>query len=152
MATKLGQKNRWYKFKMMMTFIKVKGQQRSRIVNYPVATKLGQKNRWLKFKIMMTFMKVKGQQRSNIVNFVRWLRNLVWCKLRMMTLMEVKGKQRSNINRSLPYQVSMSLGNYYTLLTTIKGTRGTLLVIVNLYIVDQLLLPFKSYDRDMLGI
>ena len=34
MATKLSQKNRWCKFRKMMTFMEVKGQQRSRIVNY----------------------------------------------------------------------------------------------------------------------
>ena len=32
MATKLGQKNRWCKFRMMMTFMEAKGQQRSNIV------------------------------------------------------------------------------------------------------------------------
>ena len=30
---KLGQKNRWYKFKMMVTFMEVKGHQRSNVVN-----------------------------------------------------------------------------------------------------------------------
>ena len=35
MATKPGQKNRWCKFRMMMmTFMAVKGQQRSNVVNY----------------------------------------------------------------------------------------------------------------------
>ena len=34
MATKRGQKNRWCKFKMMMKFIEVKGQQRLNTVNY----------------------------------------------------------------------------------------------------------------------
>ena len=34
MATKLGQKNRWYKLRMMMTFMEVKGHQRSNVVNY----------------------------------------------------------------------------------------------------------------------
>ena len=33
MATKFGQKNRGYKLRMMMTFLEVKGQQRSNIVN-----------------------------------------------------------------------------------------------------------------------
>ena len=50
MATKLGKKNRWCKLSMMMmTFVEVKGQQRSNIVNnalqLSMATKLGQKNR-----------------------------------------------------------------------------------------------------------
>ena len=34
MATKLGQKNRWCKFRMIMTFMEVKDQQRSNVVNY----------------------------------------------------------------------------------------------------------------------
>ena len=33
MASKLGQKNQWCKFRMIMTFIEVKGQQRSNMVN-----------------------------------------------------------------------------------------------------------------------
>ena len=34
MVNKLGQKNAWCKFKMMMTFMEVKGHQRSNVVNY----------------------------------------------------------------------------------------------------------------------
>ena len=34
LATKLGQKNPWCKFMMMMTFMKVKGHQRSNVVNF----------------------------------------------------------------------------------------------------------------------
>ena len=34
MVTKLGQKNPWCKFKMMMTLMEVKGHQRSNVVNY----------------------------------------------------------------------------------------------------------------------
>ena len=33
-TTKLGQKNRWSKLNMMVTFIEVKGHQRSSVVNY----------------------------------------------------------------------------------------------------------------------
>ena len=39
-TTKLGQKNRWSKLNMMMTFIEVKGHQRSNVGNYV----LGQPN------------------------------------------------------------------------------------------------------------
>ena len=77
MATKLGQKNPWYKIMMMMTFMEVKGHQRSTVVNCTMVTKLGQKNPWCKFKMMMTFMEVKGHQRSNGVNYVLWLPYLV---------------------------------------------------------------------------
>ena len=34
MDTKLGQKNPWYTFMMMMTFMEVKGHQRSNVINY----------------------------------------------------------------------------------------------------------------------
>ena len=78
MATELGQKNRWCKFRMMiMTFTEVKGQKMSNDKQFSMATKLGQKNRWHKFVIMMTFTEVKGQQRSNIVSNDPWLSNLV---------------------------------------------------------------------------
>ena len=73
MATKLSQKKPWCKF-MMMTFMKVKGHQRSSEVKCgklcTMVTKLGQKNRQCKFKMMMTFIEVKGQMGLNIVNYV----------------------------------------------------------------------------------
>ena len=34
MATKLGQKNPWFKLMMMMTFMEIKGHQRSKVLNY----------------------------------------------------------------------------------------------------------------------
>ena len=74
MATKLGQKNPWYKFMMMMTFMEVRGQMRKL---YDMTTKLSQKKPWCKFMMMMTFMKVKGHQRLNVVNIALWLPNLV---------------------------------------------------------------------------
>ena len=50
MTTKLGPKNLWWKLRIMVTFMEVKGQQRSTEVKCSklssVATKLGQKNRW----------------------------------------------------------------------------------------------------------
>ena len=78
MATKLGQKNRWYKFRMMMmTFTEVKGQQMSNIKQWPTDSKFSQKNRWCKLEMMVTFMEVKGHQRSSVVKYVLWLPNLV---------------------------------------------------------------------------
>ena len=97
MATKLGQKICWCKFLMMMTYIEVKGQQRSRIVNYAL---------WLyqtwseEIKLVMTFMEVKDQQRSNnklCLMATKLGQKNRWCKLRMMTLMEVKGQPRPNM-------------------------------------------------------
>ena len=102
MATKLGQKNPWCKFMMMMTFMEVKGHQRSNEETMCYATKLRRNIFWCKFMMMMTFMKVKGHQRLNVVNVALWLPNLVrknpWCKFMMvMTFMKVRGHQRSNV-------------------------------------------------------
>ena len=73
-ATIFGQKKRWYKLRMMMTFMKVKGHQRSNGVNYVLwLTIFGIKKRWCKLRMMMAFMKVKGHLRSNGVNYVLWL-------------------------------------------------------------------------------
>ena len=74
MATKLGQKNPWCKFMMMMTFMKVKGHQRLNVVNVALwLPNLVRKNPWCKFMMVMTFMKVRGHQRSNVANFALWL-------------------------------------------------------------------------------
>ena len=65
-ATKLGQKSCLCMLRMMMTFVKVKGQQRSNIVNCSIVTKLCQKIT----DDDDTFIGVKGQQRSNVVKYV----------------------------------------------------------------------------------
>ena len=98
MATIFDQKNRWCTLRMMMTFMEVKGHQRSNMVTCAMATIFGQKNCWCKLRMMMTFMEVKGHQRSNVVNYATKLgRKSSWCKFRMtVTFMEVKGQQRSN--------------------------------------------------------
>ena len=70
MATIFGQKNWWCKLRMMMTFMEVKGHQRSNMVTCAMATIFGQKNCWCKLRMMMTFMEVKGHQRSNVVNLL----------------------------------------------------------------------------------
>ena len=92
MATIFGQKICWCKLKMIMTFMEVKGHQKSNIT-CAMATIFGQKNCWCKLRMMMmTFTEVKGHQRSNEVNYASKLdANLGW-----LTFMEVKGKQRSN--------------------------------------------------------
>ena len=92
-ATIFGQKICWCKLKMIMTFMEVKGHQKSNIT-CAMATKFGQKNCWCKLRMMMmmTFMEVKDHQRSNEVNYASKLdANLGW-----LTFMEVKGQQRSN--------------------------------------------------------
>ena len=73
MATIFGQKNWWCKLRMMMTFMEVKGHQRSNMVTCAMATIFGQKNCWCKFRMMMTFTEVKGHQRSNVVNYATFL-------------------------------------------------------------------------------
>ena len=78
MATKLGQKKPWCEFMMIMTFMEVKGHQRSNVVNVALwLPNLVRKNPWCKFMMVMTFMKVKGHQRSNVVNFALWLPSVV---------------------------------------------------------------------------
>ena len=63
---------------MMMTFIEVKGHQRSNVVNYVLwQPNLVRRIPDVSFIMMMTFMEVKGHQRSNVVNYVLWLPNLV---------------------------------------------------------------------------
>ena len=49
MATIFGQKNCWYKLRMMMTVMEVRGHQRSNVVN--CATKLGRKCSWCIFRM-----------------------------------------------------------------------------------------------------
>ena len=100
MATKLGQKNPWCKFMMMMmmTFMEVKSSSEVKCGNYVL---------WLP-NLEETLVQVYDDddlhegQRSNVVNVALWLPNLVrknpWCKLMMvMTFMKVKGHQRSNV-------------------------------------------------------
>ena len=89
MATKLGQKNPWCEFIMMMTFMEVKGHQRSNVVNYVLwLPNYGQKNpcigyqTWSEESLMQVYDDddLHGGQRSSEVkcgNYVLWLPNLV---------------------------------------------------------------------------
>ena len=69
-----GQRNPWCKFIMIMTFMEVKGHQRTNVVNFAL---------WLpnlvrrSLMTKMTCIEVKGQQRSNVVIYVIWLPHLV---------------------------------------------------------------------------
>ena len=119
MTTKFGQKNRWCKFMMMMTFIEVKSHQRVKCDEvYAMRTKFGQKNRWCKLMMMMPSWRSSliqvhdddddfhGGQRSSGVKCGKLLamvtklgqKNL-WCSMMvmMMTFLEFKGHQRSNV-------------------------------------------------------
>ena len=102
MATKLGQKNPWYKFMMMMTFMEVKGHQRSNGINYDLwlpnlVTRIpdasyndddlhrGQRSSEVKCDKLCSMATKLGQKNP-------------WCKfMMMMTFMEVKGHQRSKV-------------------------------------------------------
>ena len=98
MATKLSQKKPWCKFMMMMmmTFMKVKGHQRSNVVNFALwLPNLVKRIAKCKFKMMMTFMEVKGQIGLNIVNYVPWLQ--MWSEGHWWQLWPAL---RSKVNRS----------------------------------------------------
>ena len=96
MATKLGQKNSWCKFMMMMTFMEVKGHQRSKVVNYAL---------WLPNvvrRIPCASLKwwwpswrskvIKGQMGETTRYGYHNGQKNHWCKFKMMiTFMEVKG-------------------------------------------------------------
>ena len=97
MATIIGQKKRWCKLRMMMTFMEVKGHQRSNMVTCMP---------WLPYLVKRIADDLHGGQRSSEVKCgkVRAMAPIFgqkscWCKLRMMmmTFVEVKGQQRSNI-------------------------------------------------------
>ena len=101
MATNHGQKNPWCKSMVMMTFMEVKGHQRSKVVNYVL---------WLPNLVRRSLMQVydeddlHGGQRSSEVKGSKLCAMVTklgqknpWCKFKMMmTFMEVKGHQRSN--------------------------------------------------------
>ena len=75
-ATRLGQKKHWCILRMMITFVEVKGQQSSNIVNNALWLPNRQKNHSCKLRMTMTILEVKGQQNSHIVNNTLWLPNL----------------------------------------------------------------------------
>ena len=62
---------------MMMTFVEVKGQQRSNIVTMLHGYQTWSGEPLMQAEMMMTFVEKKGQQRSNTVNNALWLPNLV---------------------------------------------------------------------------
>ena len=106
LATKLGQKNPWCKFLMMMIFMEVKGHQRSNAVNYvlwlpnlvrrnpgaslwwwwwPSWWSKPQRSSEVKCGKLCTIVTKLGQKKH-------------WCKFMMtMTFMKVKSHQRSNV-------------------------------------------------------
>ena len=99
MTTKLGQKKCLCKPRMMMTFMEVKGHQRSNVVNYEL---------WLPNLVrripdesimMLTSIEVKGHQRSNVVIYALLLNGVtrIHDASLTMTFMKVKGHQMSNV-------------------------------------------------------
>ena len=56
--------------------MKVKGQQRSNVVDYVIwLPNLVRRTAGCNLRMMMIFMEVKGQQRLNVVNYAMWLPN-----------------------------------------------------------------------------
>ena len=79
-----------------MTFMEVKGHQRSNVANCDMATIFGQKNYWCKLRMMMTLTEVNCGKLCAMSTI--FCQKNHWCKLRlMMTFTEVKGHQRSNV-------------------------------------------------------
>ena len=126
MATQLGQKKPWCKFMMMMTFMKVKGHQKSNVVNFAlwlpnlVRRNPGASLWWwwpswrskssevkcgelctmvtkLGQKMMMTFIEVKGQNEVKYSKLCSMATNVVRLLMIIMTYIKVKGQQRWNL-------------------------------------------------------
>ena len=80
-ATKLGQKNPWFKFMIkMMTFTEVKGHQRSNMVNYVLWLP------WSEESLMQGYDDLNKGQRSPEVKFRegQWLNGVKYTKLCFM--------------------------------------------------------------------
>ena len=101
MVTKLGQKNPWCKFMTMMTFMEVKGHQRSNAETmcYGYQT-------WSEETLVQVYDDDdlhEGQRSSEVecgkrCTLVTKLRKNSWCKFMMvMTFMKVRGHQMSNV-------------------------------------------------------
>ena len=122
MVTKLGQKNPRCKFMMMMTFMEVKGHQRSKVVNYVL---------WLPNLVRRSLMQVYGDddlhggQRSSEVKGSKLCAMVTklgqknpWCKFKMMmTFMEVKGHMGSNIANYVPWLPNLVRWSVMTMMT-----------------------------------
>ena len=102
MATKLGQKNPWCEFIMMMTFMEVKGHQRSNVVNYVLwlpnlVRRISDASLWWWWPSWRSKV-IRGQMRKLCVMAIKLSQKKPWCKfMMMMTFMKVKGHQRLNV-------------------------------------------------------
>ena len=104
MATKLGRKNPWCEFIMMMTFMEVKGHQRSNVVNYVLwlpnlVRRIPDASLWWWWWWPSWRSKViRGQMRKLCAMATKLSQKKPWCKFMMtMTFMKVKGHQRLNV-------------------------------------------------------
>ena len=97
-STIFGQKIRWCKLKMMMmTFMEVKGHQKSNI-SCAMATIFGQKNCWCKLRMMMMNRRYKQKKLISKISVASdfTFSSYAWlCVIHCFT--EVKGHQRSNV-------------------------------------------------------
>ena len=115
MVTKLDQKNHWCKFIMMMTFMEVKGHQRSNVVNYGL---------WLP-NLVRRIPDVSlrwwwPNWRSKIIRGQMWYTIRygyhIWSKYKLkirMTFIGVKGQMRSNIVNYVPWLQTWSADHWW---------------------------------------
>ena len=103
MATKRGQKNPWCEFIMMMTFMEVKGHQRSNVVNYVLwlpnlVRRIPDASLWWWWPSWRSKV-IRGQMRKPCAMATKLSQKKPWCKfmMMMMTFMKVKGHQRLNV-------------------------------------------------------
>ena len=101
MATKLGQKNPWCEF-IMMTFMEVKGHQRSNVVNYVLwlpnlVRRIPDASLWWWWPSWRSKV-IRGQMWKLCAMATKLSQKKPWCKfMMMMTFMKVKGHQRLNV-------------------------------------------------------
>ena len=102
MATKLGQKNPWCEFIMMMTFMEVKGHQRSNVVNYVLwlpnlVRRIPDASLWWWWPSWRSKV-IRGEMRKLCDMATKLSQKKPWCKFMMMMIfMKVKGHQRLNV-------------------------------------------------------
>ena len=142
MATKLGKKNPWCKFMMMMTCIEVKGHQRSNVINYalwlknvvrriPCASLKWWWPSWrskVKWGLTMRYGYHNGQKNH-------------WCKFKMITFMEVKGHMWSHIVNYVPWLQNLIRRSVMTIMTCteVKGQqRSNVLICYMATTFDQI--------------
>ena len=133
MATKLGQKNPCCEFIMMMTYMEVKGHQRSNVVNYVLwlpnlVRRISDASLWWWWPSWRSKV-IRGQMRKLCAIATKLSQKKPWCKfmMMMMTFMKVKGHQRLNVANValwLPNLVRKSPWCKFMMVMTFMKVRG----------------------------